>query len=413
MKILLVNKFHYRKGGSETYYFTLAESLMNRGHEVVYFAMEDEKNFPCEQAQYFVSNVDYNNGGGVLNKAKAALKLIYSKESKDKMEQLIHAEKPDLAIFNLVHRQISLSIVDALNKYNIPIMFVMHDLICACPNYTMLSGGMVCEKCLGKHFINCVKNKCTKDSTAKSVIAMLEANYYLFKKTYNKIDTYITPSGFYRKKLDQARFTKSPIIHRKNLLPINTVYELPQKVGNYILFFGRLSQEKGILTLIEAMKKVKSDDELWLLGNGPQKEELKRYIVGNQLGAKVKLLGFKTGEELQTIVAESKAVVLPSEWYENGPYSVMEAMSKGRPVIASNIGGLPELVEDGVTGYVFESKNANDLSDKMNKLLELDEETYIQMSKAAIEKAKADFNPDNYVDFIICEYNKIISKRGK
>ncbi|KJR46659.1 putative glycosyltransferase protein [Desulfosporosinus sp. I2] len=412
MKIVLVNKFHYRKGGSETYCFTLAESLMNRGHEVVYFAMEDEKNFPCEHSKYFVSNVDYNNGGA-LNKAKAALKIIYSKESKDKMTQLIQTEKPDLAIFNLVHRQITLSIVDALSKYNIPIMFVMHDLICACPNYTMLSGGMLCEKCLGKHFINCVKNKCVKNSTIKSAIAMFEADFYQFRKTYNNIDTYITPSGFYKKKLDEACFTKSSIIHMKNPLPIDTVYELPQKVGNYILFFGRLSQEKGILTLIEAMKKVKNDDELWILGNGPQREELEQFIAGNGLSTKVKLLGFMIGAELKSIVAESKAVVLPSEWYENGPYSVMEAMSKGRPVIAANIGGLPEMVEDGVSGYVFESKNANDLSDKLNKLLALDEENYMRMSKAAIEKAKADFNPDNYVDFIIDQYNKIILKRGK
>jgi len=411
VKILLVNKFHYRKGGSETYYFTLAESLINRGHEVVYFAMEDEKNLACEQAQYFVSNVDYNNGG-VLNQAKAVLKIIYSNESKDKMEQLIHTEKPDLAIFNLVHRQITLSIVDALNDHNIPIMFVMHDLICACPSYTMLSGGMVCEKCLGKHFINCVKNKCVKGSVLKSTLAMLEADYYQFKKTYNKIDLYITPSVFYKKKLDEACFTKSQIIYRKNPLPIDTVYELPKKVGNYILFFGRLSQEKGILTLIEAMKKVKSDDELWILGNGPQKEELEQYILVNKLSTKVKLLGFKTGVELKNIVAESKAVILPSEWYENGPYSVMEAMSKGRPVIAAKIGGLPELVEDGVTGYVFEPKNVNELADEINKLLALDEENYMKMSKAAIEKAKADFNPDNYVDFIIDEYNKIISKRG-
>ncbi|MCI6736858.1 MAG: glycosyltransferase, partial [Intestinibacter sp.] len=144
MKVLLVNKFHYKKGGSETYYFTIGEALKVLGHEVVYFAMKDDKNIPCEQEEFFIDNVDYNGDVGAIEKVKSALSIVYKKESKEKITELIKKEKPDLAILNLVHRQITLSIVDALKEFDIPIFFTMHDLICVCPNYTMLSSDGIC-----------------------------------------------------------------------------------------------------------------------------------------------------------------------------------------------------------------------------------------------------------------------------
>ena len=147
MKFVLVNKFHYLKGGSERYYFNLSEILKKHGNEVIYFAMKDEKNISHENDDFFVNNVSKN--GSFSNKLKFLSQMNYSKEAYTKIKKLIRKEKPDVAILNLVHKQISLSIIDALKEENVKIIWVVHDLIMICPSYTMLDGrGNVCEKCL-------------------------------------------------------------------------------------------------------------------------------------------------------------------------------------------------------------------------------------------------------------------------
>ena len=159
MKVLLVNKFHYRKGGSETYYLTLADILRSRGHEVIFFAMKDEeKNLPCDQEQYFVSNASVR--GGIKSKLNMVLRMNYSREAYRKMKMLLEAEKPDLVILNLVHKQITLSILDAIKEHDpkLPVFWTVHDLIMVCPSYSMRDGsGNICEKCLGGDFSHCVK----------------------------------------------------------------------------------------------------------------------------------------------------------------------------------------------------------------------------------------------------------------
>lgn len=393
MKVLLVNKFHYRKGGSETYYFTLAEALKHRGHEVVFFAMEDpEKNLPCDQEKYFVSNASVN--GGIKSKLNMVLHLTYSKEAYRKMQQLLQAEKPDLVVLNLVHKQITLSILDAIREYDprLPVFWTMHDLIAVCPAYTMRDGsGQVCEKCLGGDYANCIKNKCIKGSSLMSVLSAYEAGYIRKKKWYDQVDLFICPSDFYRKKLTEGAFTKKPIITLRNPLPLDTVYECPEKNEGYVLYFGRLSQEKGVKTLIEAAKI--SGCRLVILGTGPQEAELKACAEGC---ANIEFKGFQTGEPLKNYVRNSRCVVLPSEWYENGPYSAMEAMAMGKPLIVSGNGGLPELVEDGVNGYIHAS-GAQALAECIGKMQALPEEAYGKMARASLEKAKELFSPENYV----------------
>lgn len=402
MKVLLVNKFHYRKGGSETYYFTLAEALKSRGHEVIFFAMQDEKNLPSEQEEYFVSNASVN--GGIKSKLNMILHLTYSKEAYDKMDKLLRAEKPDLVVLNLVHKQLTLSIIDAIKAYDpmLPIFWTMHDLIAVCPSYTMRDGrGNVCEKCLGGNYTHCIKNKCMKGSTLMSILGAYEAAYIRRKKWYDDVDLFICPSDFYRKKLTEGRFTGSPIITLRNPLPLNTMYETIGSNEGYVLYFGRLSQEKGVSTLIEAAKICGC--HLVILGTGPQEAELKSLAEGC---ANIEFKGFQTGETLKNYVRNSQCVVLPSEWYENGPYSAMEAMAMGKPLIVSEMGGLPELVENGINGFVCE-KTAKALAESIRKLQDLPEEVYRKMAQCAIEKAKEMCCAESYVETIEAYYKKI------
>lgn len=403
MKVLLVNKFHYRKGGSETYYFTLADALNQAGHEVIFFAMEDqEKNLPCDQAQYFVSNASVN--GGIRSKLNMILHLTYSREAYNKMKQLLKAEKPDLVIMNLVHKQITLSVVDAIKEYDpsIPVFWTMHDLIAVCPAYTMRDGsGKVCEKCLGGKFSHCVKNKCIKGSTLMSILSTYEAEYIRRRKWYDDVDLYICPSDFYRRKLTEGAFTGSPIITLRNPLPLDTVYEACGNDKGYVLYFGRLSHEKGVGTLITAAKQCGC--RLVILGTGPQEEELKALASD---APNIEFKGFQTGETLKNYIRCSRCAVLPSEWYENGPYSAMEAMAMGKPLIVSANGGLPELVEDGVNGYIY-SQGPQELAQCIVNMQALSEKAYRTMSRNSLEKARKMFDANSYVEALEKRYSEI------
>lgn len=401
MKVLLVNKFHYKKGGSETYYFTVAEALKRKGHEVVFFAMQDEKNVPCQQEKYFVSNASV--GGGIKSKLNMVLHIAYSKEAYTKMKELLKDKKPDLVILNLVHKQISLSIIDAIREYDakLPIFWTMHDLIAACPSYTMLDGnGNICEKCMQGSYQPCVDNRCIKGSRLMSMLSKYEADYIRKRKWYDEVDLFICPSEFYTKKLMVAGFTKSPIVTMRNPLPLDTEYGCGSG-EDYVLYFGRLSYEKGVKTLIDAAKI--TGCRLVILGTGPVEEELKEYAKDAK---NVEFKGFQTGDALKSYVRNSRCVVLPSEWYENGPYSAMEAMAVGRPLIVSHNGGLPELVDDGVNGYIYRG-GSEELAACIQKMLALDEAAYEAMSKASMERAKALFDAGKYVEVLEEKYDEV------
>ena len=237
MKILLIHKFHYMLGGTETFHYNLAEALTAAGHEIIFFSMYDERNIPCAQDKYFVSNVDYNDSNlSTLKKIKMGIKLIYSFEAKHNIEKLIQDEKPDIAHIGLLHRQITFSVVDVLKKYNIPVVMHLHELTAVCPCYTMLrQDGTICSDCATKGYWNCVKNKCMKGSLTKSMLAYAEAQFLKCGHYYDKIDLYIAECNFYKNLVQRAQFTHSPIIKMNNFLPIHQEYKAYYDQDNYIL----------------------------------------------------------------------------------------------------------------------------------------------------------------------------------
>ena len=402
MKVLLVNKFHYIKGGSETYYFSLGDLLEKKGHQVIWFSMKDDRNLPCTQSKYFVNNVDFNASANPVKTAGAALHLLYSREAGRKFARLLDDEKPDVIHLNIFQSQLTGSIVDEAYKRHIPVVYTAHDLKSVCPNYLMMHHQKVCEQCLGGQYWHCFANSCMKASRAKSLLASLEAYVYKLKKTYRKIDYVITPSNFYKNKLEAAGIYKCPIEHVCNFLPEGTVYEEGTR-GNYFLYFGRLAREKGIHTLIKAFCKANIEEKLFIVGSGSEEERLKAMVKKCGMDKKILFLGFKKGTELQEIVANALCVCLPSEWYENGPYSILEAQALGRPAIVSNYGGLPELVEDGITGYITQAGNVSDLTEKIRKM------SHSHMDSAFISnKAAHAYSADLYAEHIIGIYDKLI-----
>ena len=404
MKICLVNKFHYIKGGSETYYFGLGELLKKRGHEVIYFSMKDEKNVPCAQEKYFVDNVDFNGKMSPAKLAKTSVKMLYSLEAKKKFEQLILDERPDIIHLNIFQSQLTGSIVEVAKKYDLPIVYTAHDLKSVCPNYMMLNHGHVCERCLHGNYLYCFRSGCMKNSKAKSLLATMESMVYRQRGIYKKIDLVITPSGLYKKKLSESGVFDCDIIHIPNFLPEGTVYKNVRNGGDYFLYFGRLSIEKGILVLIKAYAKAKVQKPLYLVGTGPEEEKIRAFIQEHNLESKIKMLGFKSGDELKQLVQNALCVCLLSTWYENGPYTIMEAQAAGRPALVSNIGGMPEMVIDTVNGRVAKQTGTKALA----KLLEYCENKEDWDYDGIVEYAANKYNAAAYVDRLIELYSSLI-----
>lgn len=407
MKILMINKFFYIKGGSETYYFSFKKLLEENGHEVIDFSMEDEKNFYSSYSKYFVHNIDYNKKQNILTKIKLGIKIIYSNEAKNNLEKLIQQTRPDVAHLHIFQHQLTTSVIDVLKKYNIPIVYTAHDLKMVCPNYKMLDNeSNICEKCKNGKYYNCLKNKCIKKNYIKSFIGMSEAYFNKYRKSYEKIDYIITPSKFYREKFIEFGLDANKIEHISNFLDETEIEYEKIPNSNYYLYFGRLSEEKGIMTLIKAVQNTKV--ELKIVGTGPEEENIKKYISKNNL-TNIKLYGFKTGKDLYTFVANAKCVIIPSEWYENGPYSAIETLKLGVPLIGANIGGIPELIKDN--GFVFKSGDVKDLEKVIKRFENLNQEELKQYGLNSKKIFDDIYNAQNHYMRMIKIYNEVTKQK--
>ena len=403
MRVLLVNKFHWNKGGSEKYYFELGELLKQHGHEVAYFSMEDEKNIKTENKEYFVPKFDLNNS----SKLKA-LDVIYNKENEKIMEKALDEFKPDVVHLNNFQRQLSASIIKPIKKRYIPIVFTAHDVQAICPAITMMDNDKnPCELCMKGKYINCIKKSCNKGSKLKSALGAIEGYYYRNHKIYtDKIDYIITPSEFYRTKFIEDGINPNKIQAIHNSIEMND-YNVETKDDGYALYFGRLSKEKGILNLINAFAKCNKGN-LYIAGEGPEKEKIEKIIKENSLEDRVKLLGFLDKEQMTDVTRKCKFVVVPSIWYENCPYSVLETLAIGKPIIGSNMGGIPELVIDNENGFIYNT--VDELTEKMNVLFE-NEDLVKQFSKKSKELAKQNYDREVYYNKLKQIYDKVIKER--
>lgn len=358
MKILFVNKFLYPNGGSETYIFKLGNMLKTLGHQVQYFGMEHKDRCVGNDLELYTENMDFHNSGA-LQKLRLSLKTIYSKEARQKMLAVLMDFKPDVVHLNNFNFQLTPSVIYAVNDYEketgnrVKLIYTAHDYQLICPNHMMYNKDSVCENCIGGNFISCTKGKCIHGSALKSVIGTAEAEIYNRKKTYDRIDAIICCSAFMKTKLDTNPIFKSKTIALHNF--IDSVDKKDVEKEDYILYFGRFAEEKGIRTLIEA-----KDINFICAGSGPLEDEVNR-------APNLKNVGFKTGEDLEMLIRKAKCTVYPSIWYENCPFSVMESISMGTPVVGANIGGIPELIDDGKTGFLFEPGNADALAEAIEK----------------------------------------------
>lgn len=365
MKVLIVNKFLYPNGGSETYIFRLGEELKRRGHEVQYFGMEHEGRIVGNHAECYTANMDFHTGK--LQKLLYPFKIIYSREAAHKMRIVLEDMQPDVVHLNNFNFQLTPSVIYAISKYNkcygkkVRVIYTAHDSQLVCPNHLMQNPitHVCCDACLEHGVWQCTKRRCIHGSRVKSLIGTVEAKVYKWLKTYRLIDVVICPSNFLKEKLNT-----DPVLRKRTTVLRNFVDSQADVSAlgkqEYVLYFGRYSEEKGIHTLAAVCRKL-PEIPFHFAGSGPLEGELREL-------PNVKLLGFLSGETLVKEIAQARFVVFPSECYENCPFTVMEAQLYGTPVIGSDRGGTPELLKDGETGELFESGNEEMLEKKIKDL---------------------------------------------
>lgn len=396
MKVLLINNIFYRKGGSETVYFNTAELLMKHGHEVVFFSFKRPENIECEQSEYFPEL------GGKIKQLKS---YFWNAEAARQLEKLIVAERPDVAHVHLFWGLMSPSIFGVLKRHNVPLVHTVHDYRMVCPAYTFKNNaGEICEKCGGGKFMNCLKGRCAKGSLVQSVL--MTAEMYLRNAKHHPVDNiagFVFVSKFAQEKHLQydRKFASA-----RNIVLYN--YTTPvlgrtEKKDDYYLYYGRLSYEKGIPTLLEEFSR-HPELKLKVVGTGPIEAELKEKFAQPN----IEFVGYKSGEELFSLVRDARFVCVPSEWYENNPMTIVEAYSLGTPVIGSRIGGIPEIIAEGKTGYTFECSNLSDLEACIKKADSLTANEYETMANAAYKFYEQNFSEDHHYEGLIRFYEEVM-----
>ena len=409
MKILLIDVYNYNKGGAETVCFNTGKMLEAHGHKVIYFTLKWADNKPSPYSKYFPESKETRRGP--LKQIKNMVNYFYHFEAAKKIEQLILDEKPEIAHIHLIWGQITPSIFPVLKKYNIPILFTVHDYRIVCPAYTFRNGkGQICEECQGKYFYKCFTNSCCKGSKLMSMV--MAAEQYFRNKFFNPaqfIDGFIYVSNFAKniqeKYMPAVKSTPNIILYNFSTSIIQKGKSTPK--DKYFLFFGRLSYEKGLKTLLTAFKDI-PECKLKVVGTGPKEEELKQFVLKTNM-QNVDFLGYKQGKELSDLVYNAYFVVVPSEWYENNPMTIIEAYSVGTPVIGAKIGGIPEIVDDGKTGFQFTSANVEELKAVILKTNNLSNEEYSTISNNTIKFANDNLSPHSYWNKLIGFYSNFLT----
>lgn len=400
VNVLLINKFLYPRGGDAISTIYTGKILANKGHNVSYWGMHHDDNPFYPLSSLFTSYVDYDSKN-IYYKFINLTKILYSFEAKNKMYDVLERINPDIIHLNNFAHQLSPSILDAICRYRIPVAMTMRDYKVVCPSYRMISNGYPCDQCKNGMYFNCTLNRCTKNSYLKSLVNTAEMYlHHNILKCYDKINIYISPSIFLLEKVHEMGFRKK-VVHVPNCIDVQSIIPCYDYQENTIIYVGRLSHEKGIETLINAVKRLKSV-HLKIVGDGPLKASLAGKLQTENI-SNVSLLGYKTGIDLFNEIRSSAFLVIPSEWYENNPRTVIEAFALGKPVLGARMGGIPELVHDWETGLTYSSGDEQELREKIHILLDYPE-AIKEMGRNGRKMVENELNPDLYYQRLIEVY---------
>ncbi len=401
--LLSVNNYYYPRGGAETVFLEQNRLFEALGWSVVPFCMRHPKNLPTGWADYFVDEIEFGQEYSLGQQLARIPKVIYSFEARRRLASLLERARPDVCHAHNIYHHISPSILGLLRQRGVPTVLTLHDLKIACPAYNMLASDGICERCRGGRLYNVVKHRCIKGSKALSSVIFAEAVLHRFLGSYRDcVSRFLVPSQFYIDKLCEWGYERALFRHVPNFVDAAR-FQPDFSGGGYFLYFGRLSREKGLVTLIRAAAR--TGVRLVIAGTGPQMEELR--TLADSLGLDVRFPGHLTGQALHEAIRAARAVILPSEWYENAPMTVLEAYALGKPVIGARIGGIPELIREHETGLGFVSGDEASLAAALVQLNASPAQQIEAMGRAGRQWVERAFTAEAYRDRVLATYAEL------
>jgi len=364
MKILQINKFFHPQGGADRHFLDLINLLAQNKHQIVVFSTESNKNinnqYSRKYSAYWPKYNDYSQQGKFG--LKKIIQFFYNYEAVRKLKQLLKKEKNiDLAHIHNIYHHLTPVILKILKKHKIPVIMTLHDYKLICPNYNLFNQGQICEKCKDGSYWQCWKNKCIQNSASKSLLTSLEAYFQKTFFPYSKlVDKFIAPSYFIKNKFIEFKFPNKNIEVIHNFVQIPETKKEDQEKENYFLYAGRLHQTKGVDKIIKLIPKLDKDLSFYIVGDGPERKNLQ--AISSELGVadKIKFLGYfgpQEKDKMFDLIQKAKFVIVPSIWYENCSIGILQALALGKIVIAHNLGGNSELIQNNYNGYLYKNKS--------------------------------------------------------
>lgn len=410
MNILIVNTRHFFGGGDSTYTFNLADVLRQKGHEVAFFAMQDGRNLPDPNSDLFVSHIDFkelNQSKSIFTGFKVASRVIYSRETRKKFAKVLDRFQPDIVHLQNIHGHIGPSVIFEAKGRNLPVVWTLHDYKMLCPNTHFLidTTGEICEACGLNKYYQAIIKRCKKGSILASIMASIEAYAHRLMHLRERVDFFLAPSVFLRTKLLESGFPPSKVVHLPLFLP-DEMFHGNIKDKGYLLFMSKLDPIKGIFPLLEACARVPKVNFIFA---GRVEETVERHVQ-QVLPKNANYVGMKHGNELRKLLLGARAVILPSLGYENQPFTITEAFAAGKPVIASDLGGMTELIQHGERGLLVQAGNVNALNEAI-QLINRHPENTIKMGKNARKFVEEKFNSEKHYQELMKIYQMAMQKK--
>ena len=403
MHVAYLNNYLSLRGGSERVMFEEAAMMRRRGHEVSFFSRRGPKDVDHAHAEFYLPNVVIEELHGWA-KARRAFQVVYNPAMGRAFRNFLRAVRPQVLHAHNIYGGLTTAVLDVARAEGLPVVLTVHDYKLVCPSYRALARGRTCTACRGGRFYHCLLRRCHKDSLVASLVYTAEACFTTWGRKYDPVRYFICPSRFMRDTLLANGYAPERVLHLPNAIDAGAIVPTPGH-GAYALYSGRLSPEKGLLTLLQAM--VGLSLPLRIAGDGPLREELEGVAERNGLRDRVAFTGHLTGPDLARQYRDAAFVVLPAEWHENAPIAVLEAFAHGKPVVGSALGGIPELVEEGRTGRLFPAGDAAALRECLADLWN-NPAAWGEMGSAGRRRIVSEFSAERHAESLLALYDRVL-----
>lgn len=398
MKIIMAGQNYHITGGSDRVLFDELSLLNSNGHDAIPFAASSELNISNEFDSFFPKDVNLKNP-----KYLDVLRYIYNPQAKSKISKLLDNFNPDIVHCHIYYGKLSSSIISEIKQRGIPLVQTLHEYKSVCPTYTLTANDSPCERCKGFRFYNATLARCNKGSLARSLISTVESYVSLALGAVSKFDHFISVSDFLRDKVISMGIPPEKVTTVHNFTETEGIRPNYNK-GSYFLYFGRVEKLKGIWTMIHAFERAR-DFNLIVVGNGSELPEIKAYCSNKNI-KNIQLLGFLPKEKVNELIKNSIATIVPSMWYETFGLTITESFALGKPVIASRIGGIPEVVTEGEDSLLVTPGDVDELVSAVYEMA-TNKESAIEMGRLGRANLEKKFNKQIHYQKLIELYQRL------